>query len=309
MTNALFDQLLEARLGDVPFPLTNLRTEVHQDHAEHAKPDQDGARIEATGRRPLLVSGRAVFNNYIVEGKSETWGGKPLYPEQHDAFMRVCADRATHDFTHPSRGTFKVKVVSAISTLDAERRGGEDVDFTLIETTESEFESDLILKKGSPLTDATIAAVNLDASLGLLDPDPRLSAPDDGRSLEDDMRAIQGVFDQVNLIGRQAVGIIRRLEYRLFAIEAAINRVGDVGAWPQKRDIAKMREGLRLAQGALGSLLGEVRIFVVPGRTTLGALASKLLNTPAELILLNPALVGKPQLEARTVLRYHKRAA
>jgi hypothetical protein len=126
--NDLFDGLFPCKFRDVSFPVTNITTEFSHDQVVHERPDKDGAKVEATGRKALQISATAVFYNFIVPGKKEEWQG-PLYPGVYNRFIVAFADRRTCP-PSPGRDPGQAGLLQVVAHGGHPRRrvGGGDVD-------------------------------------------------------------------------------------------------------------------------------------------------------------------------------------
>ncbi len=296
-------ELLECSFRGIGFPVTSLRVHIKQSTSVHAKPDQDGARIESTGRDPITFDAQIPFYNSLSKGKNETWGTP--YPDGHRAFLSAMADRSAGNFQHPSLGLIVVKPVSCETALDASRRDGETVSASWIEHSLSEDASNAVLGQASPISVATLNAIDLDTRLdntqfGGFDPDAG------GLSFEESMRRIAGVVDTASLLSRRAFGMIGRVVYRVDAIAFAVVSLQNNQNWELKQALARLRSSVLDVKRATLAAQKDVRIFIAPGPTTLANLAAKLRNKVGDMIALNPQLVSSPQVPARTVVRYYQ---
>lgn len=302
----LFTQLVGASFRGIGFPVSSFTTEFQHDHAMHLRPDKDGGKVEATGRRPVTFSAQCIFVNGINPAGSETWtADQRLFPEVFQRFQAACADRTTGELVHPLTQKVKVKCASFRTSLEGERRGGAIADVTWIETSESEDESNAIFLETSSINAAIGAAGQLDESLAVLVPDPRAVDPDAATSFTDTIGEIQKVFDQGTLLSKKIGGLPGRVLYRLELLQGSIERTGDAQSWPAIQAIEQLRAAMFGVQQEALQRSREVKRYVVPADTTVGQLASKLANTSGELIELNPSLARNTNVERLTLVRYY----
>lgn len=302
MADYFSTELLGCSWRDIGFPVTAFRVRISQDIAQHKRPDQDGARVESTGRNPLVFSASIPFRNNIAKGQNETWG--TLYPDAWRAFLAAMADRSKGTLQHPSLGRITCKAVSADTEITAQKRDGEDVSAEWIEYSEDEDASNAILAGESPIGGAVLEAIDLDTILADI---PAIKAKDpdkSGASFEDTMRGVAGAVDRVSLLSRKTFGLIDRVAYRLNVVGDAIRAAGDPQNWPAKQSIERLRAQLFRIKRAALKAQRDTRIFITPSDVTLASLAPRLKNTVSDLVVLNPTLVAVPTVPQRTPVRY-----
>jgi len=313
--NDLFDGLFPCKFRDVAFPITNLTTEFSHDQVVHERPDKDGAKVEATGRKALQISATALFYNYIVPGKKEEWQG-PLYPGVYNRFIVAFADRRTGVLVHPLRGEIRVKPVSFKSVLSGETRGGESVEVTWIETSDNQTESNAIYSYSAGVNTGIKAAASLDGALGLMNPDPRLQHKEtEGFSFESAMRDIQQaignvqrVTDQAYLQANKYISKINAVMYRVTLVMESIERLANVQSWPAIRSAQALMANLRILAKGVSSTFQVTKVYIVPANSTLGLVAKTLRVDPGDLILLNPRLGSSPVVLKGTRVRYNPKS-
>lgn len=302
MSDIFTVSLLEAKFRDVSFPITDFRIQITHDIAQHKRPDQDGARVESTGRNPLMFSASIPFTVGLARGVTENW--PDLYPAHHRRFLAAMADRSTGVLVCPSFGAVKVKPVSCSTSISSIARGGETVAAEWMEYSEIEDESQALFTNASPLNAALDEAKTLDdalegASLKDLDPDPK-------SSLLDAMNFVAAVFDTATLLAKRAVAVIDRITYRLNRIHESITGLMDPQLWDVKQSILRMRDALIRLKMLGSGVTKDVSLYVVPEPTTVGNLAARLQTTVTLLIELNPNIVRLPIVDRRTVVRYYR---
>lgn len=149
------DELGEAQLQDVSFPLASRAFAGGYDGARIKRPYRDGQEIDRTGRKPL------VFNLVIplFRGVDTTH-----YPDVYLELLDVLtADDPPLEYTDPILGTFQVEVESFAIDEDAEKREGATVKVTLEEVTSADFSA--IVEVRSPGRAAIAWAAELDTEL------------------------------------------------------------------------------------------------------------------------------------------------
>lgn len=295
--NDLFNQLLPATWKDIQFPIVESTLEFKHDLAVHKFPDVDGARLEATGREPIRISFKAVFYNSIVPGKSEKWG--VLYPDAHRKFMAACADRKSGVLVYPTFGELSCKCESFTSKLSGAARTGEEVDCVFIEDKPSP--EDLFVAGRSPISNAILNAVTLDAEIGKLksaDPEPTVS-------FEDSMRTIVAAFDKTTLAAKKVGGLVNRVVYRLNTVYEAAVRTGDVLVWPAIQAIDALRASCNDINKQQLLQAKEVRTYITPRDMSVVDLSNVLKVKIEDLLTLNIFLANAPTVARFTAVRYY----
>lgn len=298
-----FEQLLEFKWRDIPFPTSTFELEIKQDLASHKYPGRDGANVEGTGRDAIQFSATIPFRNGLYRGKGETWDS--LYPDQYRAFLAAMSDRTTGALQHPDMGVVNCKPVDVKAVWSPDRRDGVDVQASWIETTE--------IVRVDTSTDAAIS-IALEAANGLDSQNlaanvvfPSLPAytPDFAAT----MRSITAVTDQISLLSQRQAGRIDAIAYRVETLSDSIDRAGSSLLWPMRQSVERMRAALPDLRKILGATGQKLIFYVTPVDTTLAGVANDVGASVSQIISLNRELVREPIVPARTIVRYYKKAA
>lgn len=288
----------------IQFPIARLETDFEQDIAEHRKPDRDGAKLEATGRGPIVTSGVALFYNGIVFDLSANTSS-PLFPDVHKAFLLACADRTTDTLMHPILGSMQAKCKNLKSVLDAARADGAQVQVTWREHVDD----DSTLGEAAPLATASIEAGNVDSALAALRIknaalDAQLKAIDPKLSFTDSLRQIQAASDTVALLQKQGAAIIPRVQYNLGKVQDSLNALGTVTVHNTRESVERLKAALYALQQALFATK-KIALYTVPSDATIASIASTLGRLGTDLVRLNPALVAAASVKRGTAVRYY----
>jgi len=303
MPDFFTSKLREATFRDISFPVSSFQLGFSQDIAQHKRPDQDGAFIEATGRNPLTFQATIPFVFGLAKGSNETW--KNLYPEQHAKFLAAMADRRKGKLVHPSFGEVIVKPVSCQSTLTPERRNGETVSADWIEANETEEDSDNLFGR-KLFAEGSANALALDELLSnrplikKADPDPRIS-------LSEAFNRLVAVFDTASLLVRRGLAEIDRLAYRLDTLHRAVSSLADPKNWDVRQRISRLVQSVEKIR-RLGMGNGQISFYIVPKTKTVAQLATDLGTSTRELIELNPFLSSRLVVERGEAVRRFKRS-
>lgn len=300
----LLQQLLPMSWRGVAFPVSNLTTEFDHAQADHATPDVDGARIESTGRNPVLITAHIPFRNGVLPGPNETWTAGLLYPNAYREFMTAFADRSTGDLVHPSLGTLRCKPKSFKSSLTATARDGEDVDVTWRITNEDDEDA---LTAPSPLPDAIAAAVSLDSNLPVVARANGLPDNSFGDPFGDLVSSITSVSDSAQLLSRRMGASVDRQLARVQQVRDSLSGLKGVAKANAVRDANRLESALNAVKKTL-LVNRQVHVHTVERTTTLAALTGQLGNKITDLIRLNRDLVRLPMVPAQSIVHYYKAA-
>lgn len=292
----------------ISFPIASYSTDFGQDVAQHKKPGRDGARLEATGRTPLVFAARGIFRNGAV---FDTSAGTTdaLYPTVFRAFMLRCADGSTGDFVHPELGPLRGKCVQLKAGVVSERRDGCDVDFTLLEDIEGDIGD---LGTASPLALATFSADSADQALTTLrlkqqGLDRDLKAANIG-SFSDSMRQLRGVADSISLVQKRGGAIIPSMIHDADVTRDSLDRLGTSSANTARVALERLKAALYLVQQSM-LVTRAVVLYTVPIDSTMGAISQVTKAAMSDLVRLNVAAINSfppGVVKAGTVIRYYK---
>jgi prophage DNA circulation protein len=297
------EKLLEVQWRGISFPIKAFSTEITQDHAVHKYVDRDGARVEATGRNPMNITGTAIFSNHISPGKSESWKKGKLFPNVYNKFILAMADRATGTLQHPILGNLKCKPVSCKDSLAGEVRDGVVVEFAFIETIDDEKDAlDLLKSKLSKLGSVKSLAASLDTQLPKI---PTVKIPK-GPDFAEFARNIQAIIDKPTLFAKKGLGQIDALVFRCNNVIAALKRANNVAhgkaindATALKADAAELRKQLLVQDKTIVA-------YITKDTTSFTQLSGQLKNSLDDLIKLNPNLLSSAIVPKNALVRYYK---
>jgi hypothetical protein len=302
----LLEQLFELKWRDTAIPCADFRTRIIHDQVHHEWPDQDGAHIEATGRKALLHTATIPFYSNIRPGLSETWnvGGQVLYPTVFRAFHIAMTTRTTGPLQHPEFGVINCKPVDATEHWSSTRRDGCIVEASWVESLDdnvTEFQD--ILASKSPVPAAQVAAVDLDAQLA--DYNGGEFADPTQPSFTSAVRAITSAFNAATLVQSQYTGQVNAVMYRLNAIQVAVQGLGDPNAWPLANSALRLQDALSTIQEQLLAGQRQVLVYKVGLDQPLTMLVGTLQTSVTDLLTLNPQLASKPYVSSGTRVRYY----
>ncbi len=298
----MFKELLPFKWAFCSFPVSEMSIDLSQDIAEHKYWGKDGARLEATGRAPLVFTAKIPFRNGIFPGRGEQWAPSILYPDGYRAFLSAMADRTTRELQHPELGVIKCKPVSCKTNWSGGRRDGVDVDATWKETTEDGEES--AIERDSPAT-GYVEAGELDghlssAELRKLAPKMPAYTPD----LADTMRSIASFGDTISVFQKRATGRIDSLAYKVDRIAESMEGARNALTWPVDLAAMRLADSLTRLRKELVASGRALVLYTVPVASTLGAIAPQLGVPIEELLRLNPHLGRSLTVRGGRVVKY-----
>ncbi len=284
----------------INFPYADLKSNLEQQLVAHEYPDKDAAHVESMGRKPLIISCRALFFNHLVPGNGETWKAGDLFPGVFNKFLIACQDSSPGIFSHPIFGDITVKCHKIDTTLDASARGGVVADVTWIET---------VNVSASAAQSVNGAREEAQAMMEELE-NVTLTLPPNFPSkisLLDLMDAIGGFISSIELVGMQLLAAVDRVLFHVNNLLKTINRV--VG--PDGTLLGKLRMlANKLKTTMLNIKITSQNLLIAPAVYTLSvaATAAEIAKTlgvsVADLVKLNPRELSKPVVAQGTRIKY-----
>lgn len=297
-----------------------MRVSLGQDLVQHKFWGQDGASIEGTGRAPLVFTATIPFRNGIVPGKNERWG--ILYPEEYRKFVVAGSERGTGTLTHPEFGEVKCRLERCETEWSAERRDGCDVEATWVEDRIDELDS-VNLHDASPVQQADLAALDLDAQLTSLTPKPEL--PEYKSDFGDFMRGVTAISDQATLLQTKAGGKIDQIAFRAGQLGNSLQKLqtrtaqtvrellhpdqslaGRVAmSWPMRQSTERLKSATRDLRKTILASGKPIVFYRVPKDTTLAAIAIDTGAPLSDLMRLNPSALRSASVPEGSLIRHY----
>lgn len=309
-TTDILGGLLEAKWRDVAFPTVAFRMPIMQDQAEHLWPDRDGGHVESTGRRPVQYEFTIPFRNGLVPSKGETWKRGTLYPTVWRAFLAACLDKSTGTLVHPELGPIQCKLRHAVTDWNARARDGVDMHVVWVESNDDENALDNIVAGASPLGAAVAAANDVDDLLATMN--PPYVYPKWKPTLSDLMHSIQAAIDTPGMLAAQVGGAIDQVGGSIQRISDSIDRLNTTALWPITQAIGRLKSSvheLRTNTNLVSRQSKSMLVYVTPSAMTLATVATKVHAPIADIIALNPTLVGEVLVPKNTPVAYYATSA
>lgn len=303
-----FSKLKHFQWKGVTFPVAEFTWNIDHDHAEHKWPDRDGGHIEATGRNPITITAHAIFRTGLFRVESEIDG--PLYPEQYRLFNIACAERTTGVLVHPEYGTIKAKCKYAHTRTVATARDGVDVDVAWVESFDTADQLNEVLGSNS-MSAAIASAQTLDKDIAtlraeLLTAKKLKEALAGFGSFSDLMNSIQAAFNTVTLLSKQIGGKIDNAIGKVVSLGDTIAGFKDATLWPLVQSTERLKSSLYQLKHDLLVAGQDIQFFILPGPTTIAAIANSLGAKIPDIIKLNPDILREPTIQAGTAIRHYK---
>ena len=319
----ILSTLQECSLGGVSFPIASIIEGFGHDTPQHKAVDRDGAFIENTGRNPLEFSIIApMYAKTLARGKNETWDD--LYPTRYNQLRDVCLKRSTQVLVHPLYGEIQTKVTSWKSSLNADERGGQIAEISVVETRD-----DGVTPAFSASTKslAYSTAVDLDSQLYALSPPPVIfTASDEEQSFLGVITSLNRIVDSGTLRAQRGLAKIDSTVAKLDKLARSIDRGAEVlvfdapsgtslpagrlgpGAgriWTNCQVLKSVMRDLRLSLNVNNNK--KIGVFVVTRPMMLVSIASRLRCKVADIIALNPSISrARLTIAPDTVIRYYE---
>jgi hypothetical protein len=291
------------------FPTINISTDVTRDVVEHKYPNRDSARLEDTGRNPIIVKAQCVFVNTINPGIGDGWKKGTLYPDVYRKFLLTSFENTTGILTHPFIGNIQCKLLSISSNIDSKFRGGEIVNATWKETIFSENIDDTLQSIKSSLNEASQSAQYIDDSFAKLKPDPKKLGLQGAQkdSLVDTLNKIKAAIDTGTTFSQSVLASFDKINYQCNSIIAAIKRQNDVFLSVLNSNVYKLKScNQDLKKETLTNNKNAIGIYLPTTPMTWSSLSKLLNNTIEELAKLNASMIKKPTVSNITVYYYKK---
>lgn len=293
------DSITEMSWKGISFPITNLKTNIEHNLAIHEYVDRDSAHVEATGRKPITVSATILFYNHIIPAKTETWAAGNLFPNTYGDFITAAQEADDSNLKHPFLGSINAKLQQANTTMDADRRGGVEVEASWIETISIDLSSNTqsvsVLKQL-----ATDFTSELDNVKLILPTTPELKT-----SLLDLIDSISGFISLVGMVGKQLLGTIDKVLYHLNKLIFSINQLNNNILNTIKIKALALYSTAIDIKNSLNNF-GKPSLYKVPTNTTMGEIANILNVDIITLMKQNPQAASKPVVKAGTIIIYFK---
>lgn len=189
MADYFEENLLEASLGYVPFPIEDRKWGFGRRWARTELPYRDGGAGEDVGRKIYT------FSLTLPLHRGVDWP-EPLYPDVYQKLIAIVADpdlRGEVEYVDPEFGPLQVKVLDVRSSTPARVRNGVVLELDLEELG---YDGDLLANITQPKFGSASEAQQLAADVDTLvafDPGPAADKP--GLSLSDAWRSLQAGID------------------------------------------------------------------------------------------------------------------
>lgn len=320
----IFEKFLPCSWRGITFPTSSVDTEVSHDMAIHKKMDRDGANIEPTGRNPTVHTVRALFINTIMRSAAENTS-EALFPNVYNKFLAAIEDRSAGDFVHPFHGKRRCHAIKVSESFNAQNRGGPSVTVQFIETDEGK--DAVLLASTSALTSLNTAAIDLDTYVTQLNPSPYTGLDELGfQSFEDFATQVSSAIGSVemfqNKIASKINGVTNAVDKMVNNIDRAAtllttDPLTNITSATQKMGASfvkivnasnRFKAALFEIQGKPFAITKLTKSYLVPGNSTLKAIASRTRNKLSDLLMLNPAYIGTLIIPRGASITYYDRS-
>lgn len=292
-------------------PVTERRASFGQEIVKHKFAYRDDEIVEGLGRLNLRFEYTIPFRQDITKGPYEN-----LFLEVYPKFLAACRDSSAGELTDPVLGTFDARCEQLNSISDVNRRDGDDVQVTFVQSPPidqiAEFVVapmagfDATVQQGKdfnsqvdPISQAQLSALGLGQFQGDFD----------------DLTSSIDALDQIAGIGAMAQSVyVDRAEAAIARYEHQVNKVADVLEQaneklsspqnaPAIRNARRLVDALNRTRNQAAFPGQRVLTQVIGQDMTVSAAAQFLGISVAEFIILNP-LASLPLVLAGTTVSY-----
>lgn len=171
VTGIVIDQLsnlIELSFDGTYFPAINFTEQGGQSLAIHEYPNLDSARVENTGRKPMIWTIRGVFTDNIYPSINESWIAGTLYPNTFEAVRSSLEDSSVpiKVLVHPNDGPVNVCVQSwKWDYIGTGPRDGVFMDMVFVETL-ADNQISATISPNNPSAQLSNTASQLDSLVG-----------------------------------------------------------------------------------------------------------------------------------------------
>ena len=290
------------------FPVTNIQTHIGQDVVSHKYPDLDAARLENTGRNPIVVSCTAIFVNTITPGPKESWKAGTLFPTVYQAVLNSALNRNTGILQHPFIGQFSAKLLECDDSISSDFRGGAILSLHFEETINDD---NILNNIQSTVPDVNSSASTLDNTIKSLTPAQLAFLKSQYGGLK--LGGYAGIMADIsNAIGQGQLAILNilgKISQTLYYVDnliTAIDLANDIVFAQIKNDaIVFYSRLLSFQQKFNAATKKSTSTYVTRTPMSLATIATVINKNLSDLMTLNPRLLGYPVIPANTPIKYY----
>jgi len=295
-------------------PVTERRASFGQEIVKHKFAYRDDEIVEGLGRLNLRFEYTIPFRQDITKGPYEN-----LFLEVYPKFLAACRDSSAGELTDPVLGTFDARCEQLNSISDVNRRDGDDVQVTFVQSPPIDELAAFTMATMSGFDGTVQQAKDFNTQVGPV-PQAQLAALGLGQysGQFDELTSSLNALDQLAGIGAQVQSVyVDRIAATVDRYTHAVNKVADV--LEQANELLASPQNapaIRNARRLVDALNRTKNQAIFPGRRidtqvinqdmTVSALAQLLGITVAEFIVLNPT-APLPLVLAGTTVSYFQK--
>ncbi len=306
------NKLLPFSWDGIDAPLLELQTTYSRDVVSHKFVNVGGAKLEDTGRNPIMISAQIVFVNTISPGGNEGWTQGTLYPNVYNQYLMSLLNsqdsQTTRILSHPELGDINCKVITFSTQLIGNYRGGAIISAQFSEDGLDNSRPQTLFVQLSKINNNI---VTLQDQLANLSPDPlALQLQPVALGLTGLLNSIKAIIDTGALIGLDALGSLQQISYRCNTIIESVHLANNMiyakvqdTAYMVRADSVYMAEALKKSIPIQANQ--KTSIYINKTITTLASLAQLLANSVSDLMNLNPQLLATPLVASGNQVVYY----
>jgi prophage DNA circulation protein len=275
--------------GLPPVPCGDASYDFGHDQAERRYPYIDGAGHDNTGRTPIKFGATLYFVNTLEPD---------LYPTVWNQWRDGLLDGSSGQLDHPDLGVVRARVLSGSVKLSATNRAGIIVTVQWVETNDK---VDQPAGFTGPSVDLRQAAQAADTGLDDLGIAPPVFFAGNQTSI---FGAINDMLVAL-AVGLLAVAVIVSIIGVIQSLEDQVSDLDYPQAWPVLYNLHLLEAGLHDLAANVAASNRPTGQIVNDRETTLDQIATKVGNTVVDLAVLNPTLLGKPNIKKGVSVTYY----
>lgn len=310
----VFANLPRLQWRGITVPVAERRVSFGQEIVRHKFAYSDDEIVEGLGRLNLRFEYTIPFRQDITKGPYQN-----LFVEVYPQFLVACRDSSAGELNDPVLGTFQARVEQVNTMSDVNRRDGDDMQVTFVESPDIDSRNPFVLGAMAGFETTIEQGMNFNTQLGRIDEILLFNLGlGQGGPIYDDLASSLDALDQLSGIGAQAQALyVDRAEAAFARYEHQVNKAADVLekgnellSSPQNapliRNARRLVDALNRAKNQAVFPGQRIVSQVIGQDMTVSSVAQFLGISVNEFVLLNPTAT-LPLVSAGTTVFYFQR--
>jgi hypothetical protein len=263
----------------------------------------NAARLENTGRNPIVVSCTAIFSNTIQPGTTESWKAGTLFPNVYEQFIQACTSTTSNILIVPGLGSLQCFIASCNTKFDSGVRGGPMLELVFKETIPDN--GVIFDPNSSSFGSATASAAQADTMIDTLNASALASPPQFQETFSDLMLKLRSISDTASLVEMSGIGAVNQILYQCNQLINYCTNVNSVNNSLMKMQLNVLQSQVNDLKTQILVQNSTVAIYVTPAPVSLAIVANRTGNALSDLMNLNPFLLATPFVAKNVKVRYY----